>query len=284
MKNLIRTCSTALLAVAFGAPSAFAQEREGFDVQYKARTGLALKSVQELTRRVIGFGIDVGYNTSLGRFSAELGYQYKPGDRYIYDVHKAPTVPGTVLMSTAFPYYGTGTTAWPNGVGSANINGFVTNGDFRRSSLQGAALRISYEYDLNELWIARGGVQLFGARFHQEVIGSVVYRDPANETRSENPYNGRYVIDSYAGRHEDSDMALSPYIGVGRRLGSNITFEFNLIGISYKAIDYVHVAGTGSVTTSGTDNGSPGVRNQLDRIEEKKTMVPHIELAVAFRF
>jgi len=269
MKNLMRTCSTALLAVAFGAPSAFAQEREGFDVQFKARAGYGLKAADNLTRRAIGFGLELGYNTSIGRFGAEVGYQYKPGDRYLYDVSKAPMIPGTVFVP---------------GLTLQQASNSAASGDVRRQDFSGMMFRLSYECDLNDAALLRAGVQLFGARYRQEVQGAIIYRNPEDPTKDDATYTGRYVTDVYAGRHEVSSLSPSPFVGLGFKVGSNVTFEANLIGLSYTTIDYVHVAGTGSVRAGLETVHSPGNNISRDYTVEKSTMVPHIEFAIAFRF
>ena len=285
MKNLIRTCSTAMLVAAFGAPSAFAQERTGLDYQFKARTGYGLKAADNLTRRVIGFGLELGYNTSIGRFGAELGYQYKPGDRYLYDVvGKTPTVNGVVVI----PGFISGTYQ-----GTAIANGAVS-GDFRTQRFDGALLRLSYERNINESMSLRAGVQLFGARFRQEVMGNAVYRDPENPDRVSDLSDplwrvvtgGSYIIDAYGGNVSTSDIAPSPFVGLGFRVNSNVTVEANLVGLSYKVIDYVHVAGTGRVRGTAALDAvhNPGNNVSQDKTEEKSTMVPHIEFAIAFRF
>lgn len=251
MKNLIKTYSRVLLAVAIGAP-VFAQEKTGLDVQFRARVGYGLESKDNLTRRTIGLGLELGYTTAIGRFAGEVGFQYKPGDQYAYDALS--------LMESQW------TEGWPNEPYAYNA------GDVRRTHLQGATFRATYEYALQNNLIARGGVQLFGARFRQEVVGMVQYILLGYALNTAN-----LTTDAYAGAHtKGGEIAISPFIGFGYRFGAG-TFELNVIGLSYKAIDYVHVAGTG--TTIGS-----GYNNSKDRIEETSRMVPHVEIAYAFRF
>ncbi|MCL1907897.1 MAG: hypothetical protein FWG12_00840 [Holophagaceae bacterium] len=250
MKSFMRTYSLAMLAVTLGAP-AFAQDT-GFDVQFKGRFGYGIEAKDNLTHRLIGMGIEVGYTASVGRFGAELGFQYKPGDRYGYDWRSAPSAPGTEF----------------------NVN----SGDVRRNQLKGATVRFSYEYDLGNDWTLRGGVQMFGAEFREEVMGAVRYNDPTGETT-------QTVTDVYSGVHTESDIAISPYVGFGRKLGPNSGLEFNIIAHSYKPMEYVHTSGYGSIWSGGGGTNNPGFNNDRDYIDSKgNSMVPHIEIAYVFRF
>ena len=259
MRNFIKKCSPALLAVVLGMPLV-AQDNTGLDVQFRARFGYGLEAKDNLTNRVIGMGLELGYTTSVGRFAAELGYQYKPGNQYSYDIYSAPMEPGTVLY-----YWATG------GAG----------GDRRRTQLQGATLRLTYEYEFSNNYLVRCGIQALGTKFRQEVIGTITYVDPdiVGSLTSAN----QIVTDSYAGPFEKTGGAsISPFIGVGYRFGSS-TFELNLLGLSYTAIDYVHVAGTGRPYNPPTSY-NPGFNNSKDYFKESNRMVPHLEISYAFRF
>jgi len=249
MKNLISICSPALMLVALGMP-AFAQEQSGIDLQFRARTGYGMDSKDNLTHRTIGMGLELGYTTSIGRFAAELGFQYKPGDQYVHDWSSAPKLDGIELRPEL-------------------------SGDNRQTSLQGLTFRATYEYNLGNASIIRGGVQVGGAKFRQDVRANVGYRNPS-------VYGTANITDAYAGNFTQSELAPSPFIGFGYRIGRNSAFEVNLLGLSYKAIDYVHVAGTGTTANGGTNN--PGFNNSLDYFEENSRMIPHIEIAYVFRF
>jgi len=249
MKNLIRTCSPALMAIVLGMP-AFAQEQTGVDLQFRARTGYGLDSKDNLTHRTIGLGLELGYTTSIGRFAGEVGFQYKPGDQYAYDWRSAPKLEGIELQPALC-------------------------GDNRQTSLQGLTFRATYEYDLSGGSMIRGGIQVGGAKFRQDVRANVAYKNPS-------VYGTANITDAYAGNFTQSEVALSPFIGFGYRMGRNSAFEVNLLGLSYKAIDYVHVAGTGNTANGGTNN--PGFNNSKDYFEKNSRMVPHIEIAYVFRF
>ena len=245
MKNLMKTCSPALLAVALGMP-AYAQDDAGIDVQFRVRFGYGLGVKDNLSRRAIGLGLELGYTTPFGRFAGEVGFQYKPGDQYKYDWQPLleEQVPG------AFIYGG---------------------GDRRRNELQGTAIRLSYEYDLQNSCVVRGGVQLFGTVFRQEAIGYVAYAPP------DRPGSERPTGDTYAGPFRQSTSASpSPFVGIAYRFGAS-TIGLNVVGLSYTAIDYVHVAKA---------SNSPGddTRSEDDYCTSTKRMVPHIEIAYAFRF
>jgi len=291
MKNMFKTCSPVLLAVALGIP-VLANE-SGLDVSFKARAGYGLKSADNLTRRLIGMGLEVGYTTSMGRFAAELGFQYKPGDRWLYDISKAPMEPGTVYVPELVP----GVT--PNYPSNGSLGGGFSvttygavSADIRGNSLKGAMLRLSYEYALDDAMALRGGVQLFGSRYNQEVLANAIYQDPGGYKFP----NGlaAHVIDVYGGRYEVSDAAPSPYIGIKYKIATNIALEVNLFGMGYKAVEYVHVLGTGSRRPDPYDPTNPDEFNDYehnpwnnvskDHTKEKSTMVPHIEFGFAFRF
>ncbi len=212
MRTTTFNLSRLLLAASLGA-SAFAGDT-GFDAQLKLRMGYGLESQDNLTRRNLGMGVDFGYTSAAGRLSAEIGFQYKPGDQFVYDYTKAPMIPGTVLM----PAY---------------------SGDLRRNSMQGITLRLGYGAELNEDWGIRVGVQMFGTGFRHEYIANVAYNPGA-------------VTDSYNGVITKSSAALSPFLGASYRLNENSSLEFGVIGLGYKAISYVHVSGTG--TADGQNN------------------------------
>jgi hypothetical protein len=229
---------------------ALAQEKTGVDLQFRARTGYGLGSKDNLTHRTIGLGLELGYTTSIGRFAAEAGFQYKPGDQYAYDWRSAPKLGDIELQ--------------------ANLSG-----DNRQTSLQGLTFRAAYEYDFSGGLMIRGGVQVGGAKFRQDVRANVAYTNPS-------VYGTANITDAYAGNFTQSELAPSPFIGLGYRLGRNSAFEINMLGLSYKAIDYVHVAGTGTTANGGVNN--PGYNNSKDYFEENSRMIPHIEIAYVFRF
>jgi len=261
MKKLFKRCSPALLAVVFGTP-VLANEN-GFDLSFKARAGYGLKSTDNLTHRLIGMGLEMGYTTSVGRFAAELGFQYKPGDRWLYDISKAPMEPGTVYVSELVPGV---TPLYPSngslGGGQSVTTYGAVSADIRRNSVQGAMLRLSYEYALDDSMALIGGVQLFGSRYSQEVLANAIYEDPAGNVFN----NGLavHIIDVYGGRYEVNDAAPSPYIGIKYKIATNIALEVNLFGLGYKAVEYVHVLGTGQRRPYPYDPTNPDRFNDIE--------------------
>ena len=226
-----------------GATLASAQSTKGFDAQFKLRTGYELGTNQDgLKSRTLGFGLDFGYDPGFGRFGAEIGFQYKPGDQYRSDVSTFPVVAG---MPAPDPAY---------------------SGDLRRNSLEGLTLRLSFEKTIAATpWAWRAGIQVGGAKFRQEYLGDIA--DTGYATYE----------DTYNGAITKSDTAISPFVGVSYRFDEASSVELNLVGVAYKAINYVHVAGQG-VDASGHSITT------LDYITETSRMRPHIEIGYAFRF
>lgn len=226
-----------------GSTVASAQTTQGFDAQLKLRTGLEIGNNKDgLKARTLGFGLDFGYDPGFGRFGAEIGFQYKPGDQYRSDVSTFPVVAG---QNAPDPYF---------------------SGDIRRNSLEGVAVRLSFEKGIpSTQWSWRVGVQLGGARFRHEYLGDIA--DTGYATYE----------DTYNGALTKSDIAPSPFAGVSYRFDDASAVEINLIGISYKAINYVHVAG------QGVDAKGHSI-TALDYVTEQKRMRPHIEVGYSFRF
>ena len=300
MKNRIRTYSRVLLAVALGTLPMMAQDDPGFDVLFKARVGYGMKAAETFNRQVIGFGVEVGYTNSIGRFAAELGFQRKSGDRYLYKFYeRGDALPGTFVLPPldADRYANPDPTTYTNfpNYYLTNEGGPVSPGDVRRDEFSGMTLRLSYERMINESWLWRAGVQLFGTRYWEEHRGNVIYRNPAqaNDPAAFNPpdhatapnrYVGQHITDVYAGRQHISDVSPSPYIGIAFKSGGNNRFELNLIGLSYTRVEYIHVAGTGSPVSGHNNAWNPGNFISRDYTKEHSTMLPHIEVAYGFRF
>jgi hypothetical protein len=225
-----------------GSTLAFAQGNPGLDVQFKLRTGLALGTNDDHVKaRTLGFGLQLGYEGDFGRIGAELGLQYKPGDQYRSDVSTFPVAPGMPKPDNA------------------------SSGDIRRNSVEGVTLRLAYENTLSGAWGWRAGVQLGGAKYRHEYLGDIA--DAGFATYE----------DVYAGAITKSVLAVSPFVGVSYRFDKTSAMEFNLVGVSYTAINYVHVAGQGQ--------DAHGYQiTKLDYTTENKRIVPHIEIGYSFRF
>jgi hypothetical protein len=188
----------------------------------------------------MGFGLDLGYDPGFGRFGLEVGFQYKPGDQYASDVSTFPVM------------------------AEANAPLQAVSGDIRRNSLEGVAVRLSFEKPIpTTQWSWRAGLQLGGAKFRHEYIGDIS--------------DGATYEDTYNGAITKSVIAVSPFIGTSYRFDETSAVEFNIVGVSYTAINYVHVAGQGQ-------DGFGHQINTADYITEKKRMIPHIEVGYSFRF
>jgi len=244
--------------------TASAQQTTGFDVQFKLRTGYQVfgAAKDNLTRRTLGFGVEAGYTFGSGRFGLEVGYQTKPGDQFnngFNSVDQTSVWAGSGYYVVPVQDYSTG---------------FFT-GDVRRNSLEGMAIRLSYETVSDSDWAFRGGIQVGGAKFKHEYQGNYygyIVRASDGQVMAD-------FLDTYEGVREDSTLSISPFLGLSYKLNEQNSLELNIIGISYKSIDYVHVAGT---VLGGT--GTYGGNTAYDYVTKKSRLVPHVELGYAFRF
>ncbi|BDU71821.1 TonB-dependent receptor [Mesoterricola silvestris] len=197
------------LALAPGAFAAAPAEASPVEVQFKLRSALGIAHSQDhLTRKTLGCGLEVGFNTSAGRFSAELGYQYKPGDQYREDVSTFPVAPG------------------------ANPADPKASVDSRKTQLDGLTLRLAYGRELRGAWAWQAGVQIGGSRFRQEYLADVA---DANWSTWEDTYHGTLT---------HSTVSVSPYLGLVFRVNEGSSVELNLLGLRYTSANYVHVGGT----------------------------------------
>ena len=192
-----------------GSTIVSAQSAPGADVQFKLRTGIQTDTNDDgLKARTLGFGLDFGYETALGRFGAELGFQYKPGDQSKTDVSGFPVKPGALAPSNTY------------------------SGDIRRNSLEGVTVRLSFEQPLSGSAVSwRAGIQFGGAKFRHEYLGDL------------SPNSSYTYEDTYNGVATKSMLAMSPFAGISYRLSETSAVEFNVLVLNYTAIKYVHVAG-----------------------------------------
>lgn len=189
------------------APGAFAADP--VDVQFKVRTALGFaRPTDHLTRKSLGCGLELGFNTAAGRFSAELGYQYKPGDQYLEDVSAFPVAPG------------------------ANPADPKASVDSRKNQLDGLTLRLAYGNALSRSVGWQAGIQIGGSRFRQEYLADL--GDTGWNTWE----------DTYHGTLTRTTIAVSPYVGLVFKVNEGSSVEINLLGLRYRTANYVHVAGT----------------------------------------
>jgi len=233
-------------ALALLGTFASAQEQpDGFFAGLKIRSGAQAASREDgLMPVYFGFGLECGYQFSFGRLSAEAGFAYKAGRHYLVDLTQMENV------SEQTGHYDPIDMDWAV--------------DSRKNQLDGITLRFSYERPLKSFLI-RGGIQLSNFKFRQEYLADVSSLEG-------------WFGDQYNGVTDKGSLSFSPYVGVSFPFLTNHFVEFNIVGLNYKAINYVHVAG------SVLDWGSQNSQTKLDRIEESSRFMPHLELTVGFRF
>ncbi len=203
-KSAVRT-----LAIAIALTPTLSAQGTGFDRKFKLRAGLGLTAPKDhLTRKTLGFGLEVGHQSALGRFSVELGYQYKPGDQYREDVRSFPVAVGMPPAEPAFSV------------------------DSRKNQVSGLMARVAYGRALSEGLSWHLGVQIGGSKFRQEYIADVADWDWST------------YEDTYNGVVSHGTLAASPLVGLSFRLGPQGELEVNLLGLAYTSAQYVHTVGT----------------------------------------
>jgi len=251
----------ALLSAYAGAQEQ--QSENGFFAGLKLKTAAQAASRQDnLMPTYLGFGFECGYQLDFGRLSAEVGFMYKGGRQYLTDLTK---------MENASE--ATTTEAWGDPwMCDINLNKSV---DSRKNQLDGLTLRLAYERPFKS-FLVRGGLQLANFKFRQEYIGDVRDEDG-------------YFRDAYNGVTDKGGLSISPFLGLSLPILTNHFVELNVVGLNYKSVNYVHVAGSvvyysivNGVISDG--NGPQNSQTKLDRIEESSRFIPHIELVFGFRF
>lgn len=253
--------SARILVLAAMALGTLQAQETGFYKDLKVRTGYGLETKDNLRASALGFGLVFGYATAAAKWSAEVGYYYKTGDQYLVGPN------GTL----------------PAGLTAMDPSAF---GDSRRNSLDGLALRLCYQRALNADWDWQAGVMLGGTRFKHEYVGqaqSAGWASGADDTGS--------WLDTWNGTPTKGGINASPYAGVTWKMGAASSLEFNLMLLSYTALDYTHYVGTGDYalsTVPGTDpnvgrispnNGFPG-----DTLTSTRRLIPHLEVGYVFHF
>lgn len=235
--SFTRASHVVVMALA-GVVGFAAQPSTGFDVRMSIRGGAQLGDLKDgLERQLVGGGLELGYNTSVGRFGAELGYQYKPGGQYLKPASEMKTAPGVVVVP------------------SASV-------DSRKPTLDGLTLRLSFEREIGDTGLSyRAGVQFANAKYRLEVIGLA--------TDNEN------YVETFNGTPTKTAKIPSVFAGISYKVNAFSTLDFNIHALSYKAIDYVHVAAGQVIVENDT---------HLDYTVESKRVVPHLEIGYTFRF
>jgi hypothetical protein len=255
--RLFRTARALMLAVvALGTLQA---QETGFYKDVKVRVGYGLDTKDNLRASALGFGLNLGYATGTAKWAVELGYSYKTGDQYM--AAPAGTLPANLTPMDPAKF-----------------------GDSRRNSLDGFAVRLSYQHAITEDWDWQAGLMLGGTRFKHEYVGqaqSTGWNSADSDPKS--------WLDTWNGTPIKGGFSVSPYAGVSWKMGPVSSLEFNVVLLSYSAIDYVHHIGSGVYAPAdGADspvglispnNGFPG-----DELNTTKRMIPHIEVGYVFHF
>ncbi|MBI1753538.1 MAG: hypothetical protein HY014_16275 [Acidobacteria bacterium] len=197
----------ALLVLA--SASQLAAEPDPVDFQVNLRTGMAFNQPKDhLSGKTLGLGLELGFQTPLGRLSAELGYQYKPGDQYLANVSTYPVAPKAAPADPA------------------------SSVDSRKNKLEGITFRLALTRPIQGLWSWQAGLQVGGSTFRQEYLADVADK---NWNTYEDTYNG-------VARH--TSFPVSPFAGVIFRVNEGSSLQLNVIGLNYKTAEYVHVVGS----------------------------------------
>ena len=141
--------------------------------------------------------------------------------------------------------------------------------DSRKTELQGLAARLSWSSNPVLGLGYTAGLQIGGSTFRQEYIGDISGANSATPTKLA-------FRDTYNATPTKTTVAVSPYVGVSYRFNEFSSLELNLLALRYKAIDYVHQAGYGTVV-----NNTDVSRDSL--VSTNRTQA-HIELGYIFRF
>lgn len=250
----------ALLAAALAVGALHAQET-GFYKDVKIRLGYGLQTQDNLRASALGFGLNLGWATPAAKWAVEIGYYYKTGDQYMAGPN------GTL----------------PEGLTPLDPAAF---GDSRRNSLDGLALRLSYQRSINEDWQWQAGLMVGGTKFKHEYVGQAQSQGWASGSGDPGSW-----LDTWNGTPTKGGMKISPYAGVTWNLGPVSSLEFNVMLLNYTALDYVHYAGTGTYelsTVSGADPNagriSPNNAFPGDALNSRNRLVPHLEVGYVFHF
>jgi hypothetical protein len=257
MKNILRKAGWIAALITLGGMAVTGAESEGpWDAQFKIRTGLQVANPSDaLGNYLLGGGIDVGYTTPAGRFSAEVGYLYKPGRQYLYNLNSLPN-PNNLPINT-------------------NEGGNSPSTDLRRNQLSAITLRLQYQTWFEESdWGAQAGVELGKMRYRQEYYGHVTDGDPLGNGSGNSPT----YEDVYFGTLNESSLKFNVFAGLAYRLSENSHLEFNLRTVTYSNVDYIHVLGTTKQDSLGN------VSNPSDYLASATRIIPHLEVSYAIRF
>jgi len=236
-------------------------QETGFYKDVKVRLGYGLATKDNLRASAMGFGLNLGYATGGSKWAVEVGYSYKAGDQYMIGAN------GTL----------------PEGLTAMDPDRF---GDSRRNSLDGLAVRLSFQTALTESWDWQAGVMLGGTRFKHEYVGQAQSQNWASGAGDPGSW-----LDTWNGTPTKGGFTVSPFAGVTWKMGAASSIEFNVLLLQYTALDYVHYVGTGTYALSDVPNADPAVGRIApnngfpgDTLTTTRRLVPHVELAYVFHF
>ncbi len=244
-------------ALTLGACVPLQAQETGVVGDLKVRTAWSPSPKDQLSGGSLGFGVNLAWDTSWGQAGVEIGYYYKTGNDYFLPPQ------GQV----------------PEGLQPADPN---NSGDARRNQLDGLSLRFSLQRKLAEDWDWQAGLMVGGTRFRHEYHGQIQSVNWVNPTDSNAPTAADTWADTFSGVKQESGLTASPYVGFTWKMTNRSSLEFNLMALSYTAVEYVHNAA--SATTYDANrisihNGFPG-----DSFTKSSRYVPHLEFAYVFHF
>ena len=254
----ILPCAALILAAAYQPLRA---EEPLFTRDFKLRTGYGLATKDNLRPASLSLGFNFGYALAAGRLGLEVGYFYKSGDQYIE------------------PVQGQANAA----LSPVNLD---KSGDSRRNTIEGLALRLSFERPIDEDWNWQAGLMIGGTKFKHEYVGDV----EGGSWNADNPVSWR---DNYYGTPTGGATRISPYAGVSYRIGDHSSLELNLLLLNYTALNYVHHPGadpsvyyfdTDPADVAGAGRIAPMNGFPADTLERSNRLVPHLEFGYIFHF
>lgn len=222
-----------------------AEPQQSLRVGAAIRVGYVPSPSDNLTPGLIGFGLNAEFQMN-DRWSmfGELSYLSNVGKSFMEPI--APPAAGQLPVS-------------PN-----------SSADSRKNSLLSLGIRTLARYSMGPNVQLQGGLLLGKSRFRHEYIAQYAdakwnYADTCNGTPTE------------------SQLTVSPVVGVNFAFDKDSALEFNVVGLSYKAISFQHTPGAALV--SG-DPGKPGsvLVYAGDGLRKNSRMMLAAELGYVFRF
>lgn len=228
--------------------------------EVKLRVGYTPSPKDNLRSNALSYGVNFVAPTRFGDLGLEVGYHYKTGDLYAGAFQ--PVAPGKEALDP------------------------TQSVERKRNGLKGFYGRVSLRCPIPDsefAWL--GGVMLGGTQFRQEYLGDV---------RSKQWAAGNVSAwrDVFTGTLSKGGLTASPFVGLSWKVNEASSLEVNLMGLNYKAIDYVHTPGSAPaydmnvVDMTGEPLGPLAGHNDFpgDRLAIRTRFVPHLEVGWTFHF